>query len=539
MKQILSFQKLVFLNVGIFLFLNPEVPYAKTAYERIYQGYRLTAESQSAESAKVYHKNIMLTELKNCRLAHYHPFEVHGNKVYWLSNEEIKVTDLKSNETNSIVNGRGMDFRVSENGNQLAYETIENDFPKFYLLNLKTGKNVLLLDGAKEKIETFHLLGFSSDDGLKFWLGISSDGGAGEWDTLLLADTKRKKPIKRFSEESGNLTGKAELALHPDKGWVVYSDFPICYDVECLNELKSSNENYSLFVRDIVNKKTAVIATKKNTYFEPVWKKEVLVFKNQEGKEEEITLKSIFSNKKNGRDKYPEFVLPFRKPKGRDETWITAKISPLARNDHQWLLEVITEHSNPEGTESACQYSHPLRGFQFDGSLTLQTWEISGNTPQKALLIDSQEITKALDFNMGIDEPEKLCTTQEQIKSEYDRIMQKYKDKEIPGKYLVLLKEGTKFHIDDSEFIYTQNIQQKNHQSIQTICLQKKNEKSCFKIITRSEENHVDQVTPQYAVWQPDGVYFFGVRTFGEKSGEPAWHGAFPAKKPMFIGLID
>ncbi len=59
--------------------------------------------------------------------AHYHPFEVHGREAFWIvrkggeSIEELWVLDLKTKRKTLLSSLRQMDFRVSPDGNSIAY----------------------------------------------------------------------------------------------------------------------------------------------------------------------------------------------------------------------------------------------------------------------------------------------------------------------------------------------------------------------------------------------------------------------------------
>ena len=118
------------------------------------------------------------------------------------------------------------------------------------------------------------------------------------------------------------------------------------------------------------------------------------------------------------------FTLTFREPqKNLDEkefsdiVWLTKKIIPLAKKDNSWDIVVVNEHSGIEGTKSACKYEFPGGDFYFDGGLFLEKWTLEPfKGPKSVKVISSLEIAKQLDYNMGIENPDKLCTLQETLK---------------------------------------------------------------------------------------------------------------------------
>src|SRR3990167_9463441 len=122
------------------------------------------------------------------------------------------------------------------------------------------------------------------------------------------------------------------------------------------------------------------------------------------------------------------FTLTFREPQKildekefSDIVWLTKKIIPLAKKDNSWNIVIVNEHSGIEGTKSACKYEFPGGDFYFDGGLFLEKWTLEPfKGPKSVKVISSLEIAKQLDYNMGIENPDKLCTLQETLKTKYE-----------------------------------------------------------------------------------------------------------------------
>ncbi|HLD75239.1 MAG TPA: hypothetical protein VJB34_10115 [Bdellovibrionota bacterium] len=73
--------------------------------------------------------------------------------------------------------------------------------------------------------------------------------------------------------------------------------------------------------------------------------------------------------------------------------------------------------------------------------------------------------------------------------------------------------------------------------NLHRFCISSSSEE-CLTLITVLKKNHNDIILPSTAVLQPEGIFLFGKRKFGESKGSPEWHGAWPAVKPIFVGFI-
>lgn len=242
--------------------------------------YELAAGDQ--KQVEVYFENLKTGEKKHLHtltdvyLEHYHGIESYNNALYVIrrisSNQQSsgEWTDQlwkygKDGKDLRLYSSKGLDFRVSPNG---KYITVIDGNSLVFLDNkgkLLKKYNIDKLANDKDTDSSIGLLEWS-DDSKYLWGSIYNTANLESFYTI--------KPqflwgVKKF--DLSNLSVDGEYALNANTGLLLYSDYPKISDLEGRERFKNSNSKVTLFLDDLKNNKTEVIAVSNAEPFVPVW----------------------------------------------------------------------------------------------------------------------------------------------------------------------------------------------------------------------------------------------------------------------------
>jgi len=279
----------------LILLLTVTISPSATAQEkevRFFNGYTLEAQKPCDDfkrpavcfpetlTATVFDKRrVAIATINNVNHEHYHPFEVHGQKLFWVSRigdsgkwsgkpgewtDQLWVKTLGSDTATQLLAYRGVDFRASPDGKLIALIREE----KLQIFDRQT-KTTKVIEGG----EDVELLAWSTDSS-KLWIGLGVIGG---WSKLGFF---RNGKITWLPYEAG----KRESLLEPDRGWLITSNAPINYDVESEAQFQKSNFLTDLSVTDVYSGKRAILAQAPVNYFGPSWDSEGFLQYSMKGK---------------------------------------------------------------------------------------------------------------------------------------------------------------------------------------------------------------------------------------------------------------
>lgn len=211
-----------------------------------------------------------VTEFIGVNSHHYHPFEIRGNELFWLTRpkdyhadktwaDELWVQDLKTLKKNKIVDGQGLDYRVSPDGSKIFYHLKNN----VYLLDRLTNKTVeIAKNGENSAVVGYDIIGFSND-GKRFWFGPSCSCPEG-WSKLALLQDGKLRWFDFYGADDG--------FLETNRGWIVRSTYPGFVDSQSAEEFKKNKIKTELFVEDVFSGKKILIAASHSEEMAPKWK---------------------------------------------------------------------------------------------------------------------------------------------------------------------------------------------------------------------------------------------------------------------------
>ena len=213
---------------------------------------------------------------------HYHFKENHNGNIYlirriepdageeWTDDnwtDELWKYD-KNNEGKKLYACQGLDFRVSSNEKYISIEDHDelciidsegNEIKRCTIEELSNGK-------YKNEDELQVDMQGWSDDGLSFWGGVND-----LWLPLKLFKINVVDwSITEYDMTQLSIVG-TEFMLNPNTGKIVFSNFPITFDVDDLSEFEMSKEKVTLFYYDLVEEKLTQIDSSVAKMFNPEW----------------------------------------------------------------------------------------------------------------------------------------------------------------------------------------------------------------------------------------------------------------------------
>ncbi len=246
---------------------------------RFFNGYTLEAQRPCEDfkrpaacfpetlTATIFDKRkVAIATINKVNYEHYHPFEVHGQELFWISRigdagkwsgtpgewtDQLWVKTLGSETPTQLLAYKGIDFRASQDGKLVAL--IKDKNLNIFDRQMKTTK---VIDGG----ESVTLLEWSTDSS-KLWIGSGIVGG---WSKLGFF---RNGKVTWLPYEGG----KRENLLEPDRGWLITSNAPLNYDIESEEHFRKSNSITELSVIDVYSGKRAILAQAPGNCFEPSW----------------------------------------------------------------------------------------------------------------------------------------------------------------------------------------------------------------------------------------------------------------------------
>lgn len=260
----------------------------------------LTDEAYNNGKDLANRENIL--NLEDVYTDHYHFQENHNGNVYLIRRIEPAAgeewtddnwTDElwrydKNNKGEKLYACQGLDFRVSPNEKYISIidhnelciiDTKGNKVKKYTIEELSN-------DEYKNEDELQVDMQGWSDDSLNFW---------GRVNDLWLPLKLSKINVVDWSITEYDMTqlsiGGTEFMLNPNIGKIVFSDFPITFDVDDLSEFEMSKEKVTLFYYDLVEKKLTIIDSSAAKMFNPEWIDDFTIeFDNPKG-QDRITYK--------------------------------------------------------------------------------------------------------------------------------------------------------------------------------------------------------------------------------------------------------
>lgn len=233
------------------------------------------------EFYEAYNRENILN-LEDVYTDHYHFQENHNGNIYlirriepaageeWTDDnwtDELWKYD-KNNEGKKLYACQGLDFRVSSNEKYISIEDHDglciidsegNKIKSYTIEELSNGK-------YKNEDELQVDMQGWSDDSLNFWGGVNN-----LWLPLKLF----KINVVDWSITEYDMTqlsiGGTEFMLNTNTGKIVFSDFPITFDVDDLSEFEMSKEKVTLFYYDLVEKELIPIDSSVAKMFNPEW----------------------------------------------------------------------------------------------------------------------------------------------------------------------------------------------------------------------------------------------------------------------------
>jgi len=223
----------------------------------------------------------LFTTIKDVYRGHYHNAEFKNGNLYIIQRtggdlgyednpdwtDELWKYDSNKKGT-KLYSIRGLDFRVSNNDKLIAI-TGSDEEQKPLLIFTDTGGNELeSFDRDTLGADIFTLLIWGKDS---FWLGEKA---------LPVPVAFIKIDISPFQASKyavKDVSLGIEYVLNPDTKKIIYSDYPITFDVDSAKKFEQSGKIVTLSVYDLVSDEKKVIATSKTKKFNPKWVDDVTV----------------------------------------------------------------------------------------------------------------------------------------------------------------------------------------------------------------------------------------------------------------------
>jgi len=263
----------------------------ETADWRDFKNTEVIIKENEADKSKtdIFIKNLNTNEekfyitLSNIYVEHYHGSEFHNGNLYIIRRigyegypDEDWTDELwrydRQGEGTKIYSNQGIDFCVAPNekyialllsdekttGERLAFTDSQNKIIKEFTVDQ------LPNDGLGDMINIFKW----ADDSSEIWGSISS---AYVQDTFL----KIKIPSCEVTGYSVNSKlpefAHREYNINPNTGKIVYSDYPVFFEVEERQQWEAKKEKFTLFFYDLNTDQKEIITTSITKSFQPEW----------------------------------------------------------------------------------------------------------------------------------------------------------------------------------------------------------------------------------------------------------------------------
>lgn len=227
-------------------------------------------------------------------------------------------------------------------------------------------------------------------------------------------------------------------------------------------------------------------------------------------------------------------VFPRREPV--DVVWLARDVLPLALEAESfWYVAVATQHSGMDGGESACAYRVPWRAATVADGLWVQNWRIG-----EARVIDSVE---SVELAAQVEGSPDRCTPQAEVDRRFTAELpgegEEVSIVSLPNAIWRLAETGT-FQDGDRTFRVTQQVDSTATSRETRVCFSSAGwpQPRCLTVRTSPGPNYQDRVEATVAVALDRALWVFGLRTFGQRRGEPVWHGAAISVKPVLLGRV-
>lgn len=226
-------------------------------------------------------ENVFFLTIGNVYAAHF--IEYHNGNVYvirrigydgypdkdWM--DELWKYDQQKTGT-KLFSGPGLGFRVSPNEEFIAathdintpYHSLSILNEEGVIINTYTLKEL----GAGEWDEYIQSFNWSDDSKL-FWGGTFSTDSPGSFFCVIYEG--ESCGIKIFPRNEIPDTIETEYKIESNTGKLVYSTFPVIFDMESHKEYEKENPTIYLKVYDFYTKQSKEIASSKFKKFEPEW----------------------------------------------------------------------------------------------------------------------------------------------------------------------------------------------------------------------------------------------------------------------------
>jgi len=221
--------------------------------------------------------------LEDVAVNHYHSGEYHNGNLYLLKEivyaqgtaEEQWSNELwrydSQGQGTLLYSAQGLDFRVASNESHMAVTYSYGEF----------GENKLAFLGPQgDLLQAFTAdqLGGADLDTPACSLEKWSDDNKTLWGTLnwgpatLVFYRVTVDAWQVASYDVSQLSAHpAEYDLNANTGTLAYSDYPVMFDVQSVDEFKASQQPVTLFIYDLAGQSTQQIATSVAEPFKPHW----------------------------------------------------------------------------------------------------------------------------------------------------------------------------------------------------------------------------------------------------------------------------
>lgn len=235
---------------------------------------RLEEELEKVQSQNLLTGIDLLDQAYHVNDTHYHYTEVHDEKIYVTYRRENPddpndwsdaLWCFSPIETPiKIVEGKGIDFRVSPNNKHIAVN-----------VNFNNSISIFDFEGNLEKEFT------KEDYNIREYCNID----LGQWndtENILWLESKETYVTDTFIRINTNNWASEiypneyvytnDRALNPNTGWIVYSDYPVFLDTIGSTQYKESGKITTLFLYNIQTQERTTIDSEVTNLFSPKWK---------------------------------------------------------------------------------------------------------------------------------------------------------------------------------------------------------------------------------------------------------------------------
>lgn len=240
--------------------LEEEVKRLEDELEKVHSQNLLTKSDLQDEEYKVFDK-------------HYHYMEVHDEKIY------VKYRRKNPDDQNDwadalwcfspiespkkIIEGKGIDFRVSPNNKHIA-------------VNVNFNNRIVIFDSEGNLEKEFTEEDFNIRESCNISFGQWNDTENVLWlesKQTYVTDTFIRINTSNWETESypNEYVYTDDRALNPNIGWIVYSDYPVFLDSIGSTQYKESGKLTTLFLYNIETRVRLTIDSQVTNLFSPKW----------------------------------------------------------------------------------------------------------------------------------------------------------------------------------------------------------------------------------------------------------------------------